>query len=174
MGRKEDCKQISLVCVGSAHSVSATLGLPLLTACMLSQSTLLRLPVALQGSCLKGALGCMHIPALSSGSGSWVLHKGADLVGPAFCALPSFEQLRRPGAWRAHSLSLGVVYHITSPIPATQFPGCAISGVPCVSSGELISGCNPPGGYHPSRIPGRLGWQLGACSQFGGGCHLWA
>ena len=27
------------------------------------------------------------------------------------------------------------------------------SGVPCVSSGELISGCNPPGGCRPSRIP---------------------
>ena len=45
--------------------------------------------------------------------------------------------------------------------------------MPCVSSGELISGCNPPGGCHPSRIPGRLGWQLGTCLQFGGGCHLW-
>ena len=43
VGREEHCKQISLVCVGSARSVSATLGLPLLTACVLSQSTLLRL-----------------------------------------------------------------------------------------------------------------------------------
>ena len=32
-----------------------------------------------------------------------------------------------------------------------------ISGVPCVSSGELISGSDPPGGCQPSRIPGRLG-----------------
>ena len=40
----------------------------------------------------------------------------------------------------------------------------------CVSSAELISGCNPPGECPPSRIPGRLGWQLGAYSQFGGGC----
>ena len=38
---------------------------------------------------------------------------------------------------------------------------------------ELISDCNPPGGCYPSRIPGRLGWQLGASSQFGGGCRLW-
>ena len=36
MGREEH--QISLVCVGSARSVSATLGLPLLTACVVSQS----------------------------------------------------------------------------------------------------------------------------------------
>ena len=33
----------------------------------------------------------------------------------------------------------------------------AISFVPCVSSGELISGCNPPGRCQLSRIPGRLG-----------------
>ena len=45
--REEHCKQISLAC---AHSVSATLGLPLLTACVLPQSTLLRLQVALQGA----------------------------------------------------------------------------------------------------------------------------
>ena len=44
------CKQISLACVGSTHSVPATLGLPLLAACVLSLSTLLRLQVALQGA----------------------------------------------------------------------------------------------------------------------------
>ena len=92
--------QISLACVRSAPSVWDTLGLPPLTACVLSQSTLLRLLVALQGNCLKWALGCVYFPSLShSGSGSWVLHKGTDSVGPAFCALPRSEQLRRPGAW---------------------------------------------------------------------------
>ena len=56
------------------------------------------------GNCLMLALGCMHSPGLShSSSDSRVLHKGADLVGPAFCALPRSEQLRRPGAWRAHT-----------------------------------------------------------------------
>ena len=49
VGREEHCKQISLACVGSALSVRATLGLPLLTACVLSWSTLLRLQVSLQG-----------------------------------------------------------------------------------------------------------------------------
>ena len=89
-------------------SVSATLGLPLLMAYVLSQSTLLRLQVALQGNCLRWALGCVHFPGLScSGSGSLVLHKCADLVGPAFCALPRSELLRRSGAWRAHSPQVG-------------------------------------------------------------------
>ena len=89
-GRNTENK--SLACVGSARSVSAALGLPPLTACVFSLSTLLRLQVALQGNCLKWALGCMHVPGLShSGSGSWVLHKVTDLVGPAFCALPRSE-----------------------------------------------------------------------------------
>jgi len=43
VGREEYCKQISLACVGSARSVSAALGLPLLMACVLSWSTILRL-----------------------------------------------------------------------------------------------------------------------------------
>ena len=42
---------------------------------------------------------------------------------------------------------------ITSQVPVTQFPGSAISGVLCVSSGELISDCDPPGRCQPSRIP---------------------
>ena len=40
-------------------------------------------------NCLRLALGCVHFPGLSrSGSGTQILHKGADLVGPAFSALP--------------------------------------------------------------------------------------
>ena len=91
---EEHHKQISLACVGSAHSVWATLGLPPLTACVLSLSALLRLQVALQGNNLKQALGCVHFPGLSySGSGSQVLHKGADSVGPVLCALSRSKQL---------------------------------------------------------------------------------
>ena len=133
-GIEEYCKQISLACVGSAHSVWATLGLLPLTACVLSQSTLLRLQVALWGNCLRRALGCVHFPDLRhSGSGSQVLHKGTDSVGPAFCALPRLEQLRQPGAWQAQSSQLGgASYHL--PVPASRFPGCAAgSQVCCVS-----------------------------------------
>ena len=45
---------------------------------------------------------------------------------------------------------------ITSLVPATRFHGCT-AGALCVFSGELISGCGPPGGCQPSWIPGRLG-----------------
>ena len=41
------------------------------------------------------ALGCMHLPGPSrSGSGTQVVLRGADSVGPAFCALPRSKQLR--------------------------------------------------------------------------------
>ena len=154
-GREEHCKQISLACVGSAHSTWATLGLSPLTACVLSQSTLFRLRVSLQRYCLKLALGLVHFSGLScSGSGSCVLHKGTDSVGPAFCALPRSEQLRQPGAWQAHSPQVGSAsYHL----PGPGHSGSTVSGVPCVSSGELTSGCDPPGRCQLSRIPGRLG-----------------
>ena len=41
------------------------------------------------------ALGCMHLPGLSrSGSGTQVVLRGTDSVGPAFCAVSRSEQLR--------------------------------------------------------------------------------
>ena len=41
------------------------------------------------------ALGCMHLPGLSrSGSGTQVVLRGADSVGPVICTLPRSEQLR--------------------------------------------------------------------------------
>ena len=111
------------------------------------------------GNCLRWALGCMHFPGLScSGSASRVLHKGTDLVGPAFCAFPRSEQLRWPGAWRAHSHPVGGC--ILSPPPSQPlsfmgYKGHSFSGVPCVSSRELISGCDPHGRYQPS-----TSWQM--------------
>ena len=67
-------------------------------------------------------------------------------MGCVFCALPRCKPLSRPGAWQAHcprwcrSISVSQVCHES-----------AVSGVLCVSSGELISGCNPPGRCQPSR-----------------------
>ena len=41
------------------------------------------------------ALGCLHLPGLShSDSSTRVILRGADSVGPAFCALPRSKQLR--------------------------------------------------------------------------------
>ena len=53
----------------------------------------------------------------------------------------------------------GESYHLLSPSPSVSWVHrkSAISGVPCISSGELISDCDAPGGCQLSRIPGRLG-----------------
>ena len=70
-----------------------------------------------------------------SGSGSQELHKGADSVGPAFCALPRLEQLRRPGAWQVHSPQVRW-YSLSPPLSQLlRFLGVqqrAISGVTCL------------------------------------------
>ena len=103
---------------------------------VLSWSTLLRLQVALQGNCLKQALGCVHFPGLScSGSGSPVLHKGIDSVGPVFCAVSRSEQLRRPSAWWAHSPQVcGASYHLSGPsLSVSWLRSSALSQVCSVS-----------------------------------------
>ena len=130
--------------------------------CVLSQSIMLRLQVALQGTCLKQALGFMHFPGLSCiGSGfGYSTKERTDSAGHAFCAPLRSKQLRRPGAWKAHTPQVGgASYHLPGPSLSVSWvrSGSAVSGVPCVSSGELISGCNPPGRCQPSRIPGRIG-----------------
>ena len=51
----------------------------------------------------------------------------------------------------------GVSYHLLGPSRSVSWVCSCISGVPCVSSEELISGCNPPDRCQLSRIPGRLG-----------------
>ena len=147
------------MCVECLQCLGHT-GFAPIMACVLSWSTLLRLQVALQGNCLKQALDCMHFPGLRhSGSGSRVLHKGTDSVGPAFCA--SQAQAAQATKCLASALSQvgGASYHLPGPshLVSRVCSESTISGVPCGSSGELISGCDPPGGCQPSRIPGRLG-----------------
>ena len=136
-----------------------------LTACVLSRYSLLRPRVALQGNRPKQALGFVRFPGLSrSGSRPLALHKGTDSVGPAFCALPRSEQVRRPGARRVHSRQVGgASYHLPGPRsqPLVSPAWCsrsAASGVPCASSGGLISDCDPSGGCQPSRIPQVSNW----------------
>ena len=102
-------------------------------------------------------------------------------AGPGLCAVPRSEPLGFgfSGTPQRHRLCWACVL-CPSQVPAAQVPRClrstlspggagrlmappsqplgfAVSGVPCVSSGELISGCDPPGRCQPSRIPGRLG-----------------
>ena len=102
---------------GEFCSVSATLGLPPFTACVLSQSTLLRLQADLQGNCLKPALGCVQVLGYST--------KAQTLLGLRFVPFPglrsSGDQVR--GECSLSRCGGGGVRLITSPVPAAQFPG---------------------------------------------------
>ena len=152
--------------MGSAYSVWVTLGLPPLTACALSRSILLRLQVALQRNRLRWALACVHFLGLShSGSGSWYSTKAQTQLGLHFVPFPglssSSDQVfgeRMLPRWGNAS------YHLSCPSRSVSWcpSGRAISGMPCVSSGELISGYDPLGRCQPSRTPGILvsNWSL--------------
>ena len=165
MGREYPCKQVSLLCVGSARGVRPHWVCPRSRWWrVLSPSTLPRPQVALQGSCLKQALGCVRFPGLSrSGSGPQILHGGTAPVGPAgFVPFPARSSSGNRGL--GERAPPGVRCVLSPPRPSRWVSRVhsdgAISGVLCASSGELISDCDPPGGCQPPRIPGRLGQQL--------------
>ena len=110
---------------------------------------------------------CLLAPGCSAGAPS--------KVGSVFRALPRSKPLRFSSCvlclsqvqaaqltrCLASALSQlgGASYHLPGPRPLVSCVclKSAISGVPCVSSGAVISGCDPPCRCQPSRIPGRLG-----------------
>ena len=90
-----------------------------------------------------------------------VLHKGTNGLSWACVLCPS--QVQAAQATRCLVSALSQVGCASESPPLSQplsFPvhrKSTISGVPCVSSGDLVSGCDPPGRCQPSRIPGRHG-----------------
>ena len=161
MGRNEHSKQIFLACMGSACSVWTTLGLPQLTVvCPFWVYTAQTQGCSL-GHCPKQALRFVYFPGLShSGSGSRVHRKGTDSVGHKLCAFPRSEQLRWPAAWWVHYPRWTVcLNHLPGPscLVSRVYQKNTVPGMLCVSSGELISGWDPPGRCQLSRIPGRGG-----------------
>ena len=142
MGRGGRCKQSSLACVGSARSVWATLGLPHSRWRVLPGSTLLRLQGTLPGHCPKWALRFAYFPGLSC-SGSRELRKGRLGWLCIWCPSQVRAAKRRPDESPRWTVCLN---HLLG-------PGCwvswrchesTVSSVCCVSSGWLISGCDPP------------------------------
>ena len=147
-GGRDTANKYHWPCVGSAHSVWATLDLPQLKAMCAS------------GVCTAQAPGCSAAalsrvgPAFRALPTSQPLRfsgtlQGHDSVGCPLFAIPMSEQLRRPGVCQATAPG-GPRILVTSPI-ATN----ALSQVCRVSPRELISGCGPPGRCQPCRIPGR-------------------
>ena len=80
-------------------------------------------------------------------------------VGPGLRALPRSKPLRFRYSPKAQT-RLGLRF---VPFPGPSSSGrqllgeFTVPGVPCVSRGELTSGCEPPDRCQPSRIPGRRG-----------------
>ena len=129
VGRKEHCKQILLLCVGSGHSLWTTLGLHPLTACIFSS-----LPCSASRLLCRGTFQSRHwICALPRSKlfrfrfhkGTQVLHKGTDLVGHVFCALPGSSS-SGDQVLGEHTVPVGWCILITYPVQATRFPGCAV------------------------------------------------
>ena len=128
--------------------------------------------------------GLLHPELLQQATADLYLHRRHSdtvlahslWVWCVFCVFPRSEQLRRPGALWAHSPRLAVhLNHLPGPshLVSRVRQESTVSGVPYVSSEELVSGCDSPGRCQPSWLSGRRASQLGACSQFGGRRHLW-
>ena len=103
VGREGPYRQTSLACVGSTCSVLVTLGLPLLTACVISPSTLLRLQAALQGAGPELHALPRPTPLRFRFSGS---PQRCRLGWACVLCLPRSKQLRQLGARGAHSPQL--------------------------------------------------------------------
>ena len=114
------------------------------------------------GNHLRPALGFLHFPGPShSGSGTRVVLRGADShLGLRFVPFPDLSSsgdqvLGERSCPQLKAVSYRLLHFSCSVF--WVYNRCAFSGVVCVSSGELISGCNPPSECQPSRIPGSLG-----------------
>ena len=117
------------------------------------------------------APGCSAGELSKAGSGLHALPRSKPLrfrfsstpqrhrLGWACILCPSQVQAAQVTRCLASTLSqLGSAsYHLPSPSRLVSWVHhkSVISGVPCVSSGELISGCDTPGRCQPCRIPGR-------------------
>ena len=148
-GREGRCRQMSLACVGSTHSIPATLGLPLLTARLLSWSTLLRLQAALYGA--GPVLRAFPVFGYSA--------KMQTRLGLHF--VPSPAGAAQAARSFTGALSPGAVRLLPSPVLASVSARASRSDGPCVCSGELVSSHDPPGGCQPSRISGSLWLETG-------------
>ena len=103
---EERCRQISLACVGSTHSVLAILDLPRSRVCVFPIYTV----QAPSCSIWSG-------PCIACGSSFQVFHKSTHSVGPAFCAFPALSAQAARSLTGA--LSQGVVHLLPSAVPAS-------------------------------------------------------
>ena len=123
---------------------------------VLPGSTLFRLQVSQRGYCSKWALHFKHFPGQSH-SGSRVFRRGTDPDGLCVLCLSLVQEAQETACLvSALSQVAGASYSPprSRPLGFSGAPQEHIPGVPCVCSGELISGCDTLGRFQPSRIPG--------------------
>ena len=149
MGREEHRKQILLVCVGSAHSVWTTLGLPQLTAACAFWVYTAQAAGCFAGHCPKQALGFLHFPGLSC-LGQVLGYAARAQIRLSMCFVP-FPGPSSSGDQVLGKCTLQSVWCILSPPWSwlLSFLGaqreCPLSCAVCLLW-ELISDCDPPGG----------------------------
>ena len=118
--------------------------------CVLSSSTLLRLPAALYG------VGPpLHaVPVLGYSTKAWTR------LGLRF--VPSPARAAQAARSLTSALSPGVIQLLTSAVPVSVSMGTSRVCAPCVCSPELASSHDPPSTYQPSRISGSLWLETGS------------
>ena len=159
MVREEHCKKsITDVCGERSQCLSHTGFVPTQGMCDFPVY-IAQAPGCSAGELSKAGPGFVHFPGLShSGSGSQALHKAADSWACIWC----LSQVWAAQAARClvSTLSPGERCVLSPPqsqplgVLGAQWECCLRCA--CVSSGRLISDCDPPGGCQWSRIPGRL------------------
>ena len=157
VGREGHHKQIPLACVGSTGSnVWATLGLPPLTACVLSPSTLLRLLAALQGAGLELRALPRPKPLKFRFSGT---PQRSRLGWACILCLPH-QSSSGSQELDEHTLPR---CSATSPLPSPSLSSqvCLVQCSLCLFWGA-ISSCDSPGRCQPSRISGSLWLEMGS------------
>ena len=143
--------------VWGALAVFRHTGFAPIAACVLSPSTLLRLQAALQGAGPAWRTLPRPKPLRFRFSGTPQRRR----LGWACvcCAFPG------PSTSGNQELDECTLFRCSAPYPLpvpASVSWRAWSGEPCVFSGELISGCDPPGGCQPSRISGSLWLETGS------------
>ena len=118
--------------------------------CVLSSSTLLRLPAVLYGV---GPPLCA-VPAFRYST------KARTRLG--LCFMPSPARAAQAARSLTSALSLGVVCLLTSAVPVSVSMGTSPVCAPCVCSPELASSHDPPSICQPSRISGSLWLETGS------------
>ena len=127
---------------GEHSQCSGHTGFAPANGCVLSWSTLLRLPAALYG--VGPALRAVPVFGYST--------KARTRLG--LCFVPSPARAAQAARSLRSALSPGAVCLLPSAMPASV--SGLWSGAPYDCSEELVSSLDPPGGYQPSRISGSL------------------